>query len=68
MIMVLTEVTRLLLSLMKMKSTRLFRTTPTTPMGIQQSQALCRGCSDMALGVSEKETFPAIVGTIEIAK
>ena len=67
MIIVLTEVTRLLLSLMKMKRTRLFRTKPTTPMGVQQSQPLWRGCSDRGLVVSETEIFPAIVGTIKTA-
>ena len=66
MIIVLTEDTRLLLSLMKMKSARLFRMTPTAPKRVPQSQPLWRGCSDMGLVVSETETFPAIVGTIKI--
>ena len=66
MIIVLTEVTMLLLSLMKMKSARLFKITPTTPKRVPQSQPLWRGCSDRGLEVSETETFPAIVGTIKI--
>ena len=64
MIIMLTELTRLLLSVMKMKSARLFRMTPKTLSRLHHSQAAWRGCSDMGLRVNE--TFSPTVGTIII--
>ena len=65
-IMAFTEVTRLLLSLMKIRITRLFRMTPTPAMMEQQIHPLWIGCSDMELVVCE--TFFPVACKIIIEK